>query len=378
MKLKTPAEIRPESPPIPLPVSGVDWRRNLAALWTAQFATTLGVTAMLPFIAIFLSVDLGLRPGASLAFWTAICAAAAGAGQAIASPLWGIVADRYGRKPMLLRAIIAGGAVLSLSALSRSPVELGALRFGYGALAGPAPIASALVASETPRPRMGWALGVLNSSSSLGSAIGPAIGAWTAAVVGLRWTFAGAGFITLASSVIAAVWVRESKRPRVRSTSAASKPDAPATPFARRTVALVIVAQGLETAIMIGTLPVVTLRFITLAPGHATVVTGLAFTACAMTSAVASLCVSRIARMFGYRRAIGFGAVGLIGTAILMATLPSLPGIFIALAIFGFLNGTVVPSLATMLGLETPRSCTRRFLALAPVPWQSVAPLVHS
>src|SRR5215471_15836641 len=69
----------------------VDWRRNLLALWIASFTGIVGITALIPFVALFLTRDLGVRDPGQLALWTGAATAASGLGQAVAGPIWGVL-----------------------------------------------------------------------------------------------------------------------------------------------------------------------------------------------------------------------------------------------------------------------------------------------
>ncbi|TMF76594.1 MAG: multidrug efflux MFS transporter, partial [Chloroflexi bacterium] len=92
----------------------MNWRRNLAALWFAEFTAIFGFSFAFPFLSIFLSKDLGVHPGRDLDLWTAASASASGLALAVASPIWGILGDRFGRKPMLLRSMLGGAITVGL------------------------------------------------------------------------------------------------------------------------------------------------------------------------------------------------------------------------------------------------------------------------
>src|SRR5438046_1523300 len=83
-------------------------------------------------------------------------------------------ADRYGRNPMLVSAMIGGGITVLLTGFARGPIDLVVLRFLQGASSGTVAAATALVATGTPRRQVGWALGILSSSIALAGAMGPA------------------------------------------------------------------------------------------------------------------------------------------------------------------------------------------------------------
>src|SRR5258708_30202992 len=108
---------------------------------------------------------------------------------AIASPIWGVLGDRYGRKHMLIRSMLGGAITVGLIFFVQTPIQLVALRFIQGATSGTVAAATALVAVETPRPRAGWSLGVVTSAVALCSALGPVVVGLAAAQLGLRLVF---------------------------------------------------------------------------------------------------------------------------------------------------------------------------------------------
>src|SRR5258706_2588558 len=130
----------------------------------------------------------------------------------IASPIWGVLGDKFGRKPMLIRSMVGGAVFVGLMFLAQTPTQLVILRFLQGATSGTVAAATALVAAETPRPRVGWALGVLTSSVALGGAIGPVIGGFAATAIGLRLVFLGGGILLMLSMVPVLFIVRENQR----------------------------------------------------------------------------------------------------------------------------------------------------------------------
>ena len=112
----------------------MNWRRNLAALWFAEFVAFVGFSSALPFLSIFIHVDLGVSQGRDLDLWTAATASASGLAMAIASPIWGVLGDRFGRKPMLVRSMVGGVFTIGLIYFAQTPTELFVLRFLQGCL----------------------------------------------------------------------------------------------------------------------------------------------------------------------------------------------------------------------------------------------------
>src|SRR6202011_2488591 len=88
--------VPPDPPAVePAPQStAVNWRRNLAALWLAEFTAILGFSFAFPFLPLFLHRELHIPTGSELAFWSGITAGATGFAPAVTSPILGRLADR--------------------------------------------------------------------------------------------------------------------------------------------------------------------------------------------------------------------------------------------------------------------------------------------
>jgi DHA1 family multidrug resistance protein-like MFS transporter len=108
---------------------------------------------------------------------------------AITSPIWGAVADRYGRKMMVMRAMLGGAVTFALMAFVETAEQLILLRAIQGALTGVIAAASALVASACPRNRIGYAMGLLQVGMWSGHSAGPLLGGVLSDLFGIRTTF---------------------------------------------------------------------------------------------------------------------------------------------------------------------------------------------
>jgi DHA1 family multidrug resistance protein-like MFS transporter len=333
----------------------VDWRRNLAALWLAEFTAIFGFSFAFPFLPLFLHRDLGIPNGPKLALWTGVAASVTGFALAITSPIWGMLADRYGRKPMLVRAMIGGGVSVGLIGLVRTVQELTLLRVVQGATSGTVAAATALVAGETPLAEMGWALGILSSSIALGSAIGPAAGGVAANLIGLRATFIAGGILLLVAAVPVIVVVRESaptaghrQRPRPLAGLRAAGPGKLAA------VSILIVAQVLLQASYTAAQQLVVLRLLQFDPGAASTVTGAAFAAGGIATAIAGVTYARLLHRTGYRLLAGMAAFLMAAAIAAAAVAPNLALEVAAFVLASLLFGALIPAFGAMIGLQTP------------------------
>ncbi len=336
------------------PPHPVDWRRNLVALWFAEFTAIFGFSFAFPFLSIFISQDLGVSQGHDLDLWTAAAGSVSGLTMAIASPIWGVLGDRYGRKPMLIRSMLGGAITVGLIFFVQTPIQLVALRFIQGATSGTVAAATALVAVETPRQRVGWALGVVTSAVALGSAIGPVVGGLAAAAFGLRLVFLGGGILLLIAMIPVVMIVRESPlKPPDR-----SRPGMLALikqrPGALPSLAILIGAQGLVTVVNTATQQLLVLRLIEMVGRAAATVTGIAFGVAGLTNSVSAIGYTAVTRRIGYVNALTIASMLLAITVAVLVVAPNAVVVVIAVGAAGLLYGAIVPGTAAMIGLETP------------------------
>jgi len=91
-------------------------------------------------------------------------------------PFWGVLADRFGRKPLIIRSFAATGAGLAVAALARN-VWLFTLGRGLNSLnLGNSGLMMTTLHETAPAARLGFAFGVVNGAGPLGAFIGPLIG----------------------------------------------------------------------------------------------------------------------------------------------------------------------------------------------------------
>lgn len=313
-----------------------------------------GFSFAFPFLSIFLNKDLGVHSGHELDLWTAASASVSGLSMAIASPIWGVLGDRFGRKPMLLRSMLGGAITVGLIFFAQNPLQLVVLRLLQGATSGTVAAATALVAAETPRSRVGWALGVVTSAVALGGAVGPVVGGFAGNFFGLRLVFLGGGILLLVSLVPVVVIVRESpivrrSGPRLNTLSLIQH-----VPGLPRQLAVLIGAQGLINVCTSATQVLVVLRLIEMVPRSVSAVSGLGFGLAGLASSAAAVGYTRVTQRLGYVRTAA-AAAGLVAFAVvLIAASPWAALVVIGVGFNGLFSGVVIPATASMIGLDTP------------------------
>ena len=181
--------------------SSPHWKRTLYACWFAQLLSIIGFAFVMPFMPFYVR-DLGVSGEASVAMWSGIVIFAAGITQAVFAPIWGSLADRYGRKIMVKRAMFGGAVIMTLMGFAGNVWHLLALRALQGALTGTVVASTTLVAAVTPPRRMGFCLGMMQVAVLIGVTIGPLTGGLMADAWGYRVPFYASGAVLLLGGIV--------------------------------------------------------------------------------------------------------------------------------------------------------------------------------
>jgi DHA1 family multidrug resistance protein-like MFS transporter len=178
------------------------WKRNLYVIWAAELVAITGFSFVFPFLPYYVQ-DLGVTELHQVELWSGLLFAAHAIPMAVFAPIWGSLADRYGRKLMVQRAMFGGAVVLAAMGLVQNVQQLVILRAIQGTLTGTVAAATTLVASSAPRERSGYALGLLQMAVWTGASAGPLLGG----VVADMWGYRAAFWVTGACLFLAGLTV---------------------------------------------------------------------------------------------------------------------------------------------------------------------------
>jgi MFS family permease len=185
------------------------WKINLAVLWVGNFLVMAGMTMITPFLSLYLQQDLGVAGEHRISLWAGLIFAANFVTSFLFQPLWGKLSDRYGRKMMLLRSGFGMSIVIVLMGMATSPWHLLLLRIANGVISGFSPAAVSLVSGGTPKERMGFAMGTLQSGATAGTILGPLIGGLMADTFGFRPIFYMTGTMLFLASALSGFMIKE-------------------------------------------------------------------------------------------------------------------------------------------------------------------------
>ena len=181
----------------------------MLVIWLSQCLSIMGFSFAFPFAPYFLQVDLGVTDSAALAMWVALFSFSTAISMGIAAPFWGALADRFGRRLMLIRATFAGAVCMSLMGGVHSAGMLIFLRALQGGLTGTMTAAQAFLSGEVPPERRGLAVGGLSAAVFSGSMSGAFLGGWVADSLGYRAAFYASGILLLLAGSVVVLFTRE-------------------------------------------------------------------------------------------------------------------------------------------------------------------------
>ncbi|MGT2910494.1 multidrug efflux MFS transporter [Streptococcus cameli] len=165
----------------------INWEQNLRVAWLGNFLTGASFSLVMPFMSLYIE-ELGAK-GNQIEFYSGLAISCTALAAAVMSPVWGNLADRYGNKPMMVRA--AACMLFTMGGLAFVPnvTWLLVLRILTGIFAGYIANSTALVASQVPHHKAGYALGTLSTGLVAGNLMGPLLGGYLADLFGMRNVF---------------------------------------------------------------------------------------------------------------------------------------------------------------------------------------------
>lgn len=187
------------------------WRKTLFILWLGQVLSLMSFGFGIPFLPFYIR-QLGVTDPTQVKLFTGILNVAPAITMAITAPIWGSLADKYGRKLMILRAMFSASVLIGLMGLSQNVYMLLFLRILQGVFTGTVAASQSFVAANAPKKELAFSLGFMSSAQFLGYSIGPALGGFTGDYFGFRTSFFIGASIMLIGAIFTLVFLKEDKR----------------------------------------------------------------------------------------------------------------------------------------------------------------------
>jgi DHA1 family multidrug resistance protein-like MFS transporter len=334
--------------------TGNSWQRNLWAIFAAELLVMIGFSFVFPFLPLYIA-NLGSYSAQQASVWAGIAEGAGGIGMFISSPIWGMLADRYGKKPMVLRAMFGGAISVALLAIAPNVSFVIIMRFLQGVLSGTVAAASALVASMTPSNKRPFAMGMLMTAIYIGNSVGPLIGGYAADKLGFAATFIVTGGLLVSGGLIILFLVKEQFKPttiaeRISLKSVIKMAGSP------QILPLLIIQFTLYAGPNM-VAPIIPLLFQQLNPlGNVATAAGIAIAIAGALAGITAIGVGKLGERVPIKTILIICCFGTALAYIPPMFVTTVPQLTVFIALRGLINGGITTTSYTLLSLSVPEN----------------------
>lgn len=332
------------------------WQRTLWLMVTVQALMSFAFSVSGPFLPLYI-IQLGVKPIAAVSAWAGVIASVNFLAAAIFSPFWGGLADRTGRKAMVVRSCLAIALFTALMGIVQNVWQLFGARACMGIFSGFSAAAIAMVGTQVPEDRLGFSLGWITTGQLVGGLCGPLFGGFLADHLhGYREVFFATSLFALAAALVTILFIAEhstpERRARRRLSFFAGLHEVATHPRLAPMFVVVLLAQ----VVAFGVQPIVPLfvrELVGNAPWLATAA-GLAFAVTGLADLIASPFLGKRSDRIGYRRVLLVALGGVAAFTIPQAFARSIAS-FIAMRFgVGLFLGGVLPTANALIGRIFP------------------------
>lgn len=336
------------------------WKLNLLAAWLGSFFTSMAMSQILPFLPLYIE-QLGVHDHAALNLWSGLVFSSSFMVSAIVAPLWGSLADRKGRKLMLLRAALGMAIVMGLQGLATNVWQLFALRAMMGLTSGYIPNAMALIASQAPSSRSGWALGTLSTGQVAGLLIGPLLGGFLADHIGLRPVFLITSGMLFVCFLITLFAVKESAVRVSQKTQLSGRQVLASLPYPWLIISLCVTTLMIQMAN--GSInPILTLFIRELSPNvdNIAFISGVIAAVPGVSALISAPRLGKLGDRIGSQRVLWVSLLVCALLLLLMSAIHNATQLGLLRFLLGFADGALMPAVQALLVKYSSRQVTGR------------------
>lgn len=328
------------------------WQKNLFSLWTTEFLAALGISLILPFLPFYIR-ELGVIEAGEVKRWSGLVFGAPFLMATFAGPLWGWLGDRYGRKAMLIRALAGYAGSSFFMAFATSAQQLLILRLIQGGVAGFIAATLAIAATTTPRDKMGYAMGILQTSLTTGAVIGPFIGGLLADRLGYRHIFFVTSAFGFTAALLVILLVKESISPSEEKKSPGLIANFRLVFTTSSLMVIFVAGMAVQTAVM-AIQPVLSLFVEIIWPQgeNLATVAGGVFAITGLASLISAPYWGKRGDRLGYKKMLLITLLGTGLTGIPQALVNHAYQLFFLRFIYGLFVGGILPALYTLTSLH--------------------------
>jgi DHA1 family multidrug resistance protein-like MFS transporter len=330
------------------------WQKNLYSLGFAQLISAVGLSLVIPFLPHYVR-ELGVTGEEAVQIWSGLIFSAPFMVSAFLQPIWGVLGDRHGRKPMVVRAMLGLSLAHFLMGFAQSAPQLLILRLFQGSLAGFVAPALALMASCAPKERTGQALATLQSSLVSGMVMGPLLGGVLAHFMGYRLIFFWTAFFCLCGAIIVILFVKEDfipqskeKRSRVRENLR----HVFHSPELRTMLFLLILVQF--SVVLVAPFLTLYVEYLKFSPEYVGLMTGLVFGITGIANASTAPFWGKRADRIGYQKVLRRSLLGIALFSLPQAFVTDVYQLLVLRLGLGAFYSGVIPTINTIVQRSTP------------------------
>ncbi|MBO7745390.1 multidrug efflux MFS transporter [Paenibacillus sp. MWE-103] len=335
------------------------WKRNLFVCWFGMFVTGVGMSQLAPVLPLYIK-HLGVDDPDAIAQYSGLAFGVTFVISAIFSPIWGLAADKYGRKPILLRASLGMAIVVFCMGFAHNVYELVGLRLLQGVITGYGTACTTLIATQTDKEHSGWALGTLSTANVSGSLLGPTIGGFIGENFGLQNVFYITGGFMMVAFVTTLLFVKETF---VRQSKKAQSIREAWRAVPEKSLTLTLFATFFVLTVALYSVePILTVYVNHLSGGgsHVALIAGITFSASGLANIIAAPRLGKLSDKVGAHKVILF-ALAAAGLLFIPQAFATSPWQLMALRfLFGLASAGLAPSVNVLVKKITPPSLTGR------------------
>lgn len=333
------------------------WKATLWIMATVQFIMMIAFSSSNPFMAFYVE-QLGVHNLHRVDMVTGIIQGMTPLMAALMAPFWGSLADRSGRKMMVLRSTVAIAIFTGILGFAQNVWELMGIRAMQGAFSGFSAASIALVASIIPQERLGFSLGWIQTAGMVGGLVGPLLGGVAAdAFHNYRMVFFITTLFALVAFLITAAFVKEPVLQKQDTTRKKSSLLAQFRAIGQlKGVQSMFVVLFLTQFTVMSVQPVLSVFMKQLAGnvGYLNTVAGFAFAVTGLADLIASPFLGKRSDVIGYRKVL---IISMTGAGLFYLPQALAPNIWVFVAGrfgLGMFVGGILPTANALIGRMTP------------------------
>lgn len=335
------------------------WKRNLTVCWFGIFMTAIGMSQIAPVLPLYIK-ELGINNTSLVEQLSGIAFGGTFIISAIFSPIWGKLADKVGRKPMLLRASLGMAIVIFSMGFAQNVYQLIILRLLQGVITGYTTACTTLIATQSKKENVGHALGTLSTASISGSLLGPVVGGYFQELVGFQSVFILTGVLMLAVFITTFLFVVEDFEPSNEKVQS-SKEIWSSLPNFNLIITMFVTSFMLALALY-SIEPIVTVYISQLAKNsnHIALISGITFSISGLASIISAPRLGKLSDKVGAQKVI---VVSLIVAGVLFipqAFVSSPWQLMVLRFLLGLATAGLMPSCNALIKKLTPDALTGR------------------